>query len=78
VPAPPQRGVAGRIRLPVTDIYLPNGLHVQVVPGQVPTIGTLPVPPGGSVVPQVQVRPGPTVQDVRDMVRGRLPRRVVP
>jgi hypothetical protein len=55
----------------VTDVYLPNGIHVQVVPGRLPRIGN--VPPTGSLVPQVQVRPGPTLQEVRDMVRGRFP-----
>jgi hypothetical protein len=75
-PLPPIVGprIRGGIRLPVTDVFLPGGLHVQVVPGRLPWIGNVPMTPPGVVVPQVQVRPGPTVGDmVRGLIDGTLP-----
>jgi hypothetical protein len=70
-PAPPaSSGISGTLRLPVTDIFIPGGWHIQVVPGRPPSFGQVPYPYSRSVVPGVQLRPGPTVQEVRDMVKG--------
>jgi hypothetical protein len=81
-PAPPRSGPplpgATGPRLPITDVFLPGGLHVQVVPGRLPWVGNTPMPPyPGIILPRVQVRPGPTPSEVRGMVSG-LIRGVLP
>ena len=65
VPAPvpnpdliPPPGFPGPpFNLPVTDIFLPNGMHIQVVPGRLPRITTNPLLYPRVRLPQVMVRP---------------------
>jgi hypothetical protein len=66
-PLVPYPGPGISINLPVTEVFLPNGMNIKVVPGQLPRITGSPFafPPFGFGLPQVQVRPWSPMRDLR-------------
>jgi hypothetical protein len=65
LPGPRVVGPGFSVSLPVTELNLPGGLYIRVVPGQIPYVGSVPPPYPGGVV----TRPLPPRQGVRERFR---------